>query len=84
MNSKKLFAGAVALAMAAAIVPSAGQAATAEELAAQIAQLQAQLASLICFLYTSDAADDLLCVDLGCGRIIKKKSNNTDQQLHYY
>ena len=47
MNSKKLFAGVVALAMAAVIVPSAGQAATAEELAAQIAQLQAQLASLM-------------------------------------
>ena len=36
-----------------------------------------------CLLYTSDAADDLLCVDLGGRRIIKKKnittqnSNNT-------
>ena len=27
----------------------------------------------LCLLYTSDAADDLLCVDLGCRRIIKKK-----------
>ena len=27
----------------------------------------------ICLLYTSDAADDLLCVDLDCRRIIKKK-----------
>ena len=27
----------------------------------------------ICLLYTSDAADDLLCVDLGGSRIIKKK-----------
>ena len=26
-------------------------------------------------LYTSDAADDLLCVDLGGRRIIKKKKN---------
>ena len=26
-----------------------------------------------CLLYTSDAADDLLCVDLGGGLIIKKK-----------
>ena len=25
-----------------------------------------------CLLYTSDAADDLLCVDLGGRRIIKK------------
>ena len=30
-----------------------------------------------CLLYTSDAADDLLCVDLGGRRIIKKK-----KQLH--
>ena len=29
--------------------------------------------SITCLLYTSDAADDLLCVDLGGRRIIKKK-----------
>ena len=29
--------------------------------------------SLSCLLYTSDAADDLLCVDLGGRRFIKKK-----------
>ena len=29
-----------------------------------------------CLLYTSDAADDLLCVDLGGRRIIKKKESN--------
>src|SRR5450756_646613 len=29
-----------------------------------------------CLLYTSDAADDLLCVDLGGRRIIKKKSKH--------
>ena len=28
-----------------------------------------------CLLYTSDAADDLLCVDLGGRRNIKKKNN---------
>ncbi len=28
----------------------------------------------ICFLYTSDAADDLLCADLGGRRTIKKKT----------
>ena len=28
----------------------------------------------ICLLYTSDAADDLLCVDLGGRRIINKKN----------
>src|SRR5450756_3129672 len=32
--------------------------------------------TLNCLLYTSDAADDLLCVDLGGRRIIKKKKNN--------
>ena len=31
--------------------------------------------SYTCLLYTSDAADDLLCVDLGGRRIIKKKKN---------
>ena len=31
-----------------------------------------------CPLYTSDAADDLLCVDLGGRRSIKKKNNNYD------
>ena len=30
--------------------------------------------STVCLLYTSDAADDLLCVDLGGRRIIKKKT----------
>ena len=29
-----------------------------------------------CLLYTSDAADDLLCVDLGGRRILKKKNNS--------
>ena len=32
---------------------------------------------LSCLLYTSDAADDLLCVDLGGRRIIKKKNKHT-------
>ena len=30
----------------------------------------------VCLLYTSDAADDLLCVDIGGRRIIKKKKHN--------
>src|SRR5450756_3169080 len=30
---------------------------------------------MTCLLYTSDAADDLLCVDLGGRRIIKKKKH---------
>ena len=33
-----------------------------------------------CLLYTSDAADDLLCVDLGGRRIIKKKKKKTKQK----
>ena len=33
-----------------------------------------------CLLYTSDAADDLLCVDLGCRRLIKK-TNTTHTTL---
>mgnify|MGYP002682026278 CR=1 FL=1 len=33
-----------------------------------------------CLLYTSDAADDLLCVDLGGRRIIKKKNKHTTKQ----
>ena len=38
-----------------------------------------------CLLYTSDAADDLLCVDLGGRRIIKKKINkqHCDQILEW-
>ncbi|CUX44576.1 hypothetical protein BN3590_01487 [Clostridium sp. C105KSO15] len=32
-----------------------------------------------CLLYTSDAADDLLCVDLGGRRIIKKKKETHTQ-----
>src|SRR5659263_644679 len=34
----------------------------------------------ICLLYTSDAADDLLCVDLGGRRIIKKKKKKRKLQ----
>src|SRR5450756_2531890 len=40
-------------------------------LAAPIIQVNPLMGS--CLLYTSDAADDLLCVDLGGRRIIKKK-----------
>src|SRR5450756_2557511 len=40
---------------------------------AAIGAVAALAASYTCLLYTSDAADDLLCVDLGGRRIIKKK-----------
>src|SRR5450756_2956140 len=33
-----------------------------------------------CLLYTSDAADDLLCVDLGGRRIIKKKKKKKQKE----
>ena len=42
-----------------------------------------------CLLYTSDAADDLLCVDHGGRRILKKKKqhhnnvSNPQNTLHY-
>src|SRR5665213_1398586 len=44
-----------------------------EKLEAEIAQDRGRLDlhAPICLLYTSDAADDLLCVDLGGRRIIK-------------
>ena len=32
----------------------------------------------LCLLYTSDAADDLICVDLGGLRTIKKKNKQTN------
>ena len=34
-----------------------------------------------CLLYTSDAADELLCVDLGGRRIIKKKNRRTETDV---
>ena len=34
-----------------------------------------------CLLYTSDAADDLLCVDLGGRRIIKKKKKDIQDTM---
>src|SRR5680860_1853024 len=34
-----------------------------------------------CLLYTSDAADDLLCVDLGGRRIIKKKKKKKQKKI---
>ena len=37
-----------------------------------------------CLLYQSDAADDLLCVDLGGCRIIKKKQNNKKKKHNNY
>ena len=35
-----------------------------------------------CLLYTSDAADDLLCVDLGGRRIIQKKKYHTTRPTY--
>ena len=59
----------------------------ADGVAAKLCQLDGELGKLLiamhgadgvaysCLLYTSDAADDLLCVDLGGRRIIKKKKH---------
>ena len=43
-----------------------------EDLVHLVTKARRQLTN-ICLLYTSDAADDLLCVDLGGRRLIKKK-----------
>ena len=43
------------------------------EQSAALRWLSEQEQNYICLLYTSDAADDLLCVDLGGRRILKKK-----------
>src|SRR5450756_2481290 len=50
----------------AALVPSTGK-------DAAVCRANGSLNQKVCLLYTSDAADDLLCVDLGGRRIIKKK-----------
>ena len=42
-----------------------------------VAGMAALASGKTCLLYTSDAADDLLCVDLGGRRIIKKKIHMT-------
>ena len=37
-----------------------------------------------CLLYTSDAADDMQCVDLGGRRIIKKTTSRWVERVHHY
>src|SRR5680860_1860091 len=56
--------------------PSLGLAPKLVEAVAQIIEAIRD-EGVACLLYTSDAADDLLCVDLGGRRIIKKKKKNT-------
>ena len=51
------------------------QVAVAAEAMSQIGLGSKHLSGIGCLLYTSDAADDLLCVDLGGRRIIKKKTD---------
>ena len=46
------------------------------ELVQATVDIMGQALSWDCLLYTSDAADDLLCVDLGGRRIIKKNKQN--------
>ncbi|VTU47352.1 hypothetical protein AMBR_DPAELIID_02785 [Lacticaseibacillus rhamnosus] len=38
----------------------------------------------ICLLYTSDAADDTPCVDLGGRRLIKKKKKKENYRYLYH
>src|SRR5680860_1924483 len=52
-----------------------GRKETREQEEARLSSRASSVRSPICLLYTSDAADDLLCVDLGGRRIIKKKTN---------
>ena len=51
----------------------------AQEELLDVARRVSKQEPIACLLYTSDAADDLLCVDLGGRRIIKKK-----KQTHQY
>src|SRR5450756_879216 len=48
-----------------------------------VATLHRRLA-YVCLLYTSDAADDLLCVDLGGRRIIKKKKRTRTYSMLFF
>ena len=60
-----------------AIMDIAGNTALVLQNANGVSQYKIDISALTqgiyCLLYTSDAADDLLCVDLGGRRIIKKK-----------
>ena len=86
MNSKKLFAGVIALAMVVVAMPGTGNAqATAEDLAAQIAQLQAQLASLMGQLGTTTASgvsttNIAACTGITFTRNLTLGSQGTDVQ----
>ena len=42
------------------------------------ARTPSRISLVACLLYTSDAADDMQCVDLGCRRIIKKKKKKNE------
>ena len=44
--------------------------------------IQLQIDLIDCLLYTSDAADDMQCVDLGGRRIIKKLCSGTSGRRH--
>lgn len=84
MNSKKLIAGVIAVAMAVVAAAPAAQAATAEELAAQIAQLQAQLASLMGQLGTTTGTTSstapAACAGISFTRNLTLGSQGTDVQ----
>ena len=53
------------------LLPQVGLLPEAVELPLVVLLLVVEELPVVCLLYTSDAADDLLCVDLGGRRIIK-------------
>ena len=68
------------------VVEAAGE--EARQLVVQCADVEIERRPAVlrngCLLYTSDAADDLLCVDLGGRRIIKKKTRNDESSNVIY
>ena len=54
---------------------------SAHVLAQAVKHLYPDTKCAICLLYTSDAADDLLCVDLGGCRINKKKKTRRHRKI---
>ena len=56
--------------------------ATEKQMRSTMKELKVTQEEIACLLYTSDAADDLLCVDLGGRRIIKKNNCHTISNTH--
>jgi hypothetical protein len=83
MNSKKLIASVIALAIAGAVVAPSAQAATAEELAKQISDLQSQLSGLTSQLGgtttgTTSSSAPAACAGISFSRNLTLGSSGTD------